>query len=185
MDNDAFFARLEIEVTALGAYRASVINISGVETDRVFREMCAKNVCGNYGRCWTCPPDVGEIDDLIAELRSYEYILVYQTVTALEDSFDFEGMMAAGAFHNKLTESVRAKLSGEKFSRSLFLCAGGCRICEVCAKKTDEPCRFPDKAMASLEAYGVNVSKLAAAAGMKYINGQDTVTYFSAVLFDL
>jgi hypothetical protein len=38
--------------------------------------------------------------------------------------------------------------------------------------------------MPSLEAYGVNVSALASAAGMKYINGQNTVTYFGAVLFD-
>jgi predicted metal-binding protein len=53
----------------------------------------------------------------------------------------------------------------------------------VCAKRTDEPCRHPDLAMASLEAYGFNVSRLAAAADMKYINGQNTVTYFGAVLF--
>jgi hypothetical protein len=39
--------------------------------------------------------------------------------------------------------------------------------------------------MPSLEAYGVNVSGLASVAGMKYINGQDTVTYFGAVLFSL
>ena len=37
--------------------------------------------------------------------------------------------------------------------------------------------------MASLEAYGVNVSELASASGMKYINGQNTVTYFGAVFF--
>ncbi len=36
----------------------------------------------------------------------------------------------------------------------------------------------------SLEAYDVNVSKLAKAAGMKYIYGQDPVTYFGAELFD-
>jgi hypothetical protein len=61
--------------------------------------------------------------------------------------------------------------------------AGGCGVCEVCAKRTGEPCRFPEKAMPSLEAYCVNVSELARAAGMKYVNGQNTVTYFGAVLF--
>jgi predicted metal-binding protein len=66
-----------------------------------------------------------------------------------------------------------------------MLGAGGCRVCPVCAKKTDEPCRHPELAMSSLETYGINVSKLAASAGMKYINGKDTVTYFGAVLFDL
>ena len=46
------------------------------------------------------------------------------------------------------------------------------------------PCRFPEKAIPSLEAYGINVSRLASAAEMKYINGQNTVTYFGMVLFE-
>ena len=54
-------------------------------------------------------------------------------------------------------------------------------MCERCAKLTDEPCRFPELAMSSLEAYGVNVSLLAPQAGMQYINGTGTVTYFGAV----
>ena len=64
----------------------------------------------------------------------------------------------------------------------LHLGAGGCRVCPVCGRRTGEPCRFPEKAIGSLEAYGVNVSLLAEAAGMRYINGQDTVTYFGAIL---
>ena len=44
-------------------------------------------------------------------------------------------------------------------------------------------CRFPDRAMSSLEAYGVNVSELAVQCGMRYINGENTVTYFGAVFF--
>jgi len=42
----------------------------------------------------------------------------------------------------------------------------------------------PDRAMPSLEAYGINVSLLAKTSGMKYINGANTVTYFGAVLFN-
>ena len=68
-------------------------------------------------------------------------------------------------------------------TKVLHLGAGGCGVCESCAKKTNEPCRFPEKAMPSLEAYGINVSELAKASGMNYINGQNTVTYFGAVLF--
>nr|WP_305142352.1 DUF2284 domain-containing protein [uncultured Acetatifactor sp.] len=48
--------------------------------------------------------------------------------------------------------------------------------------RTIHPCRFPDMAISSLEAHGINVSRLAAECGMKYINGQNTVTYFGAVL---
>ena len=70
-------------------------------------------------------------------------------------------------------------------SNVLHLGAGGCGVCKPCAKQSGEPCRFPELAMPSLEAYCINVSELARAAGMKYINGPNTVTYFGAVLFTL
>ena len=161
------------------------LDLSTIELKHEVRDMCAANVCGNYGRNWMCPPDAGDIHELMAALRTYSYALVYQTVSELEDSSDFEGMMDAGVAHNKLMIRLREKLNAENLSRVLHLGAGGCRMCEVCAKRTGEPCRHPDLAVASLETYGVNVSKLAPAAGMKYVNGQDTVTYFGAVLFDL
>ncbi len=185
MENNAVFERMTALALSLGAFRASVIPVESIETDAAFRDMCAANVCGNYGRNWMCPPDAGDIHDLMAELRTYSYALVYQTVSELEDSYDFERMMEAGARHNQLMANIRRELAKETLSRVLHLGAGGCRMCEVCGKRTGEPCRHPDLAVASLETYGVNVSKLAPTAGMKYINGQDTVTYFGAVLFDI
>jgi predicted metal-binding protein len=132
-----------------------------------------------------CPPDVGDIDTLMAEVKKYDYALVYQTVTVLEDSFDFEGMIAAKKRTYPISQSLRDVFFDMNISKVLHLGAGGCGVCEKCAKQTGEPCRFPKKALPSLEAYGINVSALAKSAEMKYINGQDTVTYFGAVLFTL
>ena len=185
MENKELFDKLAGIALSLGAYKATVIPVELVETNAAFRDMCASNACGNYGRNWMCPPDAGEIHELMARLRTYSHVLVYQTVTELEDSYDFEGMMDAGVAHNRLMVELRRGIEGLNLSRVLHLGAGGCRMCEVCAKRTGEPCRQPDLAVASLETYGVNVSRLAPAAGMKYINGKDTVTYFGAVLFDL
>jgi predicted metal-binding protein len=185
MENNAVFESMTGLALELGAFRAAIIPVEGIETDAGFRDMCAANYCGNYGKNWMCPPDAGDIHELMAELRTYSYAMVYQTVSELEDSFDFEGMMEAGARHNQLMAEIRRRLADAHLSRVLHLGAGGCRMCEVCGKRTGEPCRHPDLAVASLETYGVNVSKLATAAGMKYINGQDTVTYFGAVLFDV
>ena len=185
MENKDLFERLTAIPLSLGAFRASVIPVADIETDASFRDLCASNVCGNYGRNWMCPPDAGEIHALMAALRTYSYALVYQTVSELEDSYDFEGMMDAGVRHNRLMAELRRAMDKEDLPRTLHLGAGGCRMCEVCGKRTGEPCRHPDLAVASLETYGVNVSRLAPAAGMKYINGQNTVTYFGAVLFDV
>ena len=55
MDNNGFFKSLEDLVIGLGAYRASVIPVTAVETDESFRRLCEQNVCGNYGKNWACP----------------------------------------------------------------------------------------------------------------------------------
>ncbi|MBO5898625.1 MAG: DUF2284 domain-containing protein [Clostridia bacterium] len=180
-----FFEALERAALDLGAHRASVISADAIETDRVFRDMCASNACGMYGRCYMCPPDVGEIEVLMGEIGRYDHALVYQTVSELEDSYDFEGMVEAKKRTHPIAQSLRAVFSRPEIARVLHLGAGGCGVCETCAKRTGEPCRAPEMAMPSLEAYGVNVSRLAAAAEMRYTNGQNTVTYFGAVLFCL
>ena len=184
MENKIFRASTE-KAIELGAFKANVIETKDIVLDRAFRAMCESNACGMYGRCYMCPPDVGEIDGLMREVGNYDYALVYQTVTELEDSFDFEGMIEAKKRTYPLAQSLRKVFADMNVTRVLHLGAGGCGVCKTCAKKTNEPCRFPEKAMPSLEAYGVNVSELAKAAGMKYINGQDTVTYFGAVLFSI
>lgn len=179
------FEKMAAEALKLGAYKASVIEVKSITLDRAFRDMCESNACGVYGKCYMCPPDVGDIDVLMREVGNYDYALVYQTVTELEDSFDFEGMIEAKKRSYPLAQSLRKVFSDMNVTKVLHLGAGGCGVCATCAKRTGEPCRFPEKAMPSLEAYGVNVSELAKASGMKYINGQDTVTYFGAVLFSV
>lgn len=179
------FDKLSEEVIALGAYRANVITTDKIELDRVFRDICASNSCGRYGKCYMCPPDVGDIDTLMAEVRKYSHALVYQTVSSLEDSFDFEGMVEAKRNFYPISQRLRAVFLNMRIEKTLHLGVGGCGVCKSCAKMTDEPCRHPELAMPSLEAYGFNVSKLAKVADMKYINGQNTVTYFGAVLFSL
>lgn len=182
MENKVF-DRLIAEANSLGSFKSSVISTEKIEVDKSFRAMCEVNSCGVYGKCYMCPPDVGDIDVLIGEIGNYDYALVYQTVTALEDSFDFEGMAAAKKSFYTVSQKLRKVFEDMGITKALHLGAGGCGVCPVCAKRTGEPCRFPHLATPSLEAYGINVSQLAKAADMNYINGKDTVTYFGAVLF--
>ena len=116
----------------------------------------------------------------MATLQTYTRVLVYQKVYPLDDSFDMEGIRDAKKDFTKLIQSVKKAYPDPSM---LHLGAGGCGLCRVCAKRDDLPCRHPDRAVASLEGYGINVSALAASAGMKYVNGQNTVTYFGAVFF--
>lgn len=171
------------EIRAMGAHAAAVVKVVDISFDRSFRSLCEANACGNYGQCWTCPPDAGDIDELIARAKTFDKALVYQTVSPLEDSYDYEGMMAAGRRTGELSQRIAQLTDGLPLKKRLHLGAGGCRVCPVCGKRTGEPCRHPERAMASLETYGVAVSRLAAVCGMKYTNGPNTVTYFGALLY--
>ena len=174
--------QLARRVEAAGAAHAAVIPVSELVFDAGLRVYCEANQCGAYDSNYACPPCVGTAEEVIARAKGYENALIFQTISPLEDSYDFEGMQAAGEKHNELSERVFAGMRAEK-PGCLVLSAGGCAICPRCARKDDKPCRFPEKAVSSLEAYCMNVSRIAAKCGMKYINGQNTVTYFSAVLF--
>lgn len=169
----------------LGAYKASVIPTSEISLDKSFRDTCESNACGVYGKCYMCPPDIGDIDVLINKVGQYDYALVYQTVSELEDSYDFEGMIAAKTSTYPIAQKLRAVFDELSVTKVLHLGAGGCGVCDKCAKTDNLPCRFPELAMPSLEAYGINVSLLSKSAQMKYTNGPNTVTYFGAVLFTI
>jgi len=173
---------IETLCRSLGARSVSTVSVNELEFSQEIRDLCKVNACGRYGSNYTCPPSIGELDELIEKARQFKSITVWQNVYPLEDSFDIDGMFNSQQHHNtmtlKIAEEAYAELGRDK---ALVLAAGGCTICKRCAESTNEPCRSPEKALSSLEAYGINVSTLAKSADMKYIAGKNTVTYFSGV----
>ena len=168
--------------TSAGATGAGIAKVADIKFSREFRTACEQNVCGKFGTCWMCPPDVGDIDDMIAHAKTYQHILVFQSISQLEDSFDFEGMADAAKNHNQLVTTLTEKFTGV-LENPLILGAGACHICPRCTKLDSQPCAFPSRAIPSLEAYGVSVADLAKLSGLNYMNGQNTVTYFGGFLF--
>ena len=166
-----------------GAYKAFVVITDKIPFDEILRSYCEANYCGNYGKNYACPPSVGDSKELIVKAKNYKKALVFQTVTQIENSFDFEGMKEAQFKHSKIADKIN-KYIKKQFDNYLQLTAGECSTCPVCAQVENKPCRFSDKAISSLEAYCMNVSTLAEICHMKYINGQNTVTYFGAFLFN-
>lgn len=144
------------------------------------RAMCAAGKCGQYGRSWSCPPACGTLEEAAERARRYAQGVLVQTTGALEDDFDVEGMMEAEQIHKDrffhLVDALRAAELD-----CLPMAAGACTVCPVCAYP--EPCRSPDRAIPSMEAYGIFVSQLCASSGLDYNYGPRTVTYTSCVLF--
>ena len=171
------------------ARAAGVTHVREIQRDQLktfdhVRESCAANACGRYGRCWTCPPELGDLATLTAELQSFGRGVVVQNVTALEDSWDFEGMTAAAQKHNDMMRDLRRRLAAEyPDCQTLVLGCGGCGFCETCTCP-DSACAAPDEALASVEGYGLDVKMLIESCGLSYINGQNTVSFVGAVLVE-
>ena len=169
---------------SVGFTNAEYIDGADVVCDPAFRDMCVVNSCGKYGKCYMCPDDIGDIHALIEKIKKYPRAVIYQSIHTLEDSFDFEGMQAGGKLHQKMSYALENKLRDAGFKGYLHLSKGGCGLCDVCAKVDGFPCRHPDYALSSVEAYGINVSATVKNTSMKYINGVNTVTYFGMVFVE-
>jgi len=184
-------------VADAGASATAFIKTEDIVLSEEFRAICEKNSCGKYGKCYMCPPFTGPIDERMGEVRSYPGGILYQSVGTLEDSFDFDGMMAAAKHHAELSRAIdrRLKVLGTDNPATagspeaavpayLHLSNGGCDLCETCGAIDGTPCRFPDLALPSVESYGMDVYRTSKAAGLKYNNGPNTVTYFGLILFE-
>ena len=166
-----------------GADTISAVDPAKIPFAPELRALCEQNACGNYGRCWTCPPLCGDVDALSAKVRAYRRALIFSKIYRLEDSFDIEGMRTGRLDFGRLTRAVQA-WARKHAAAPLVLSAGGCALCERCAAPDDLPCRHPEDALLSLEACGIEVSRLAAQCGVNYINGPNTVTYFGGVFWN-
>ncbi len=164
-----------------GAAKAALIGQEQIVLSAEFRAICEGNGCGSFGQCWMCPPDVGPIDALMAQVRAFPRALLYQTIWPLEDSYDLEGMTAGAIGHAQVSQRLQAALRPLARGPVLHLTCGGCRLCEVCAKRDGRPCRFPERALPSMESYGVDVYNTAKGTPLKYINGHNTVTFLGMV----
>ena len=147
------------------------------------RAMCAANTCQMYEHSWACPPACGEIEDFQRQMREFDHCLVVQTVADMEDDFDVEAMQEAGDLQKERVLNLVEAIDEAGLSAStMTLSAGTCTLCKECTYP-DAPCRRPDQMHHSIEGYGFVVSDLAKEAGIPYMNGKNTVTFFGAVLY--
>ena len=151
-----------------------------IECKSEVREMCAQNTCGQYGKRWSCPPGCGTLDECAQNLRGFSHGILVQTIGTLEDEFDVEAMMETEALHKEYFQRMFSVLR-EKTGRVLALGAGCCTKCKTCAYP-DGPCRFPEEAMSSMEAYGMLVLQVCKDNGLTYYYGSDKIAYTGCFL---
>ncbi|MCL2513371.1 MAG: DUF2284 domain-containing protein [Oscillospiraceae bacterium] len=163
-----------------GFSQAGELNVDALEFMPEVREMCSVDRCHQYGKSWRCPPGCGSIEDAAAMAAQYSFGILVQTIGKMEDDFDYETIRETGSKHRENFALLVGRLK-KRYPDMLPMGAGTCGICKTCTYP-GAPCRFPDKSIASMEAYGLWVSKVCELSGVPYNNGRQTITYTSCYL---
>jgi len=173
--------RVKAIAAETGFWESGYVAIEHLKYYQEVRKICEGNTCRNYAASWACPPAIGTIAACRERVNRYEKMLVFSQVYQLEDSFDYEGMVAGLQDFKNLVYRFQENLDGV-LSEFLLLSNEGCGRCSKCTYP-NSPCRYPQFLHHSLEGYGFIVNELAEEAGIRYTNGPNTVTYFGALLF--
>ncbi|MDR0310019.1 MAG: DUF2284 domain-containing protein [Acidobacteriota bacterium] len=164
-----------------GFTHCAPLDVSKLEFLQEVRDMCNAGQCDRYGRSWSCPPACASLEEMREHVRGYSCGLLVQTVGDIEDNYDWDGIMAAGARHKANFGRMWDAL--ERGCSTVFaMGAGACKLCESCTYP-DAPCRFPDRMSASMEACGLLVSKVCTDNNLKYNYGPSKIAFTSCFLF--
>ena len=171
----------ELEKLALdsGFTHAVPLDTTTISLKQEVRDMC-KNGCQQYARRWSCPPGCGSLNELREMICHYKKGILVQTVTELEDEFDWDGMIKAQNRHQEHFHLFLEMLCAFN-PEFLPLGTGCCMICKTCSYP-DAPCRFPQKRISSMEACGMVASEVCRQNHLKYYYGPNTIAYVACVL---
>ena len=165
----------------LGFDEAAELRVETLQPMEMVRAMCAQDKCRVYGRNWTCPPACGSLEACAQRMRRYSKGILLQSVGSMTKTIDSRAIRATEERHLQQFEEFCARIRAEH-PDALCLGSGGCRVCAKCAHP--DPCRFPERANSSMEAYGLFVTQVCRDNGVPYHHGERTITYTACVLFN-
>lgn len=116
------------------------------------------HACPYYGKNHACPPDSGEVKDLLLSFPFIHLFAAKQYVTEpITSGKEMHDIFAQG--RTVFDEQLLACEANSEGSMALIPCS--CTRCERCAKLDQAACRHPDKLRKSLDAFSVEVSRIA------------------------
>ena len=174
------YEKIEAIAKECGFMHVAPLKVSTLEFMQDIRDMCNPGQCENYDKSWSCPPACATLEEMRDRVLDFEGGILCQTVGELEDSYDWDGIMEAGAHQKQVFAKTWAELK-KQYTDVLAMGTGVCKLCEKCTYP-DQPCRFPDRLETSMEACGLFVSKVCTDNGLKYNYGQDHIAFTSCFL---
>ena len=162
-EGELFMASVKYEVE---------VQVSKVSTDRLLaeywnpdpvREAC--KLCPDYGKVWSCPPGVPEADDYLKPFR--EGFLIAVKVKYPEETRNLaDCAQKAQEIRTQSYEKVKRNLLltllelEKEFPGGTCIGAGRCILCNHCARRDGEVCRYPELRRYSITAFGFDFARM-------------------------
>lgn len=156
-----------------------VLTPSQIPFSEKVRYIC-RTECERYGKSWSCPPGVGEVEECRRKCFAYPQALVFTTLAEVTDTAVLSETLATRAQHEEVTRAICKELTA-RGAKCLALSSESCQICEKCAYP--QPCRYPKRAIPCVESYGILVTEIAQQCGIEFYSDSHTVTWFGVIFF--
>lgn len=164
-----------------GFTNAAVVPVSKLVFEPELRKYCEENICGNYGKNYSCPPFCGTPEEMRKKTEKYSQAWVFQTIVNVGSWENHEKIKEVKADHNRRSRSLIGKLKEEGID-GLPMLAGPCGTCGKCAGYEGQACRYPEEVASCISAYCLKAEKMAEDAGIPYWCGEGVVAFFSLYL---
>lgn len=121
--------------------------------------------CPNYATRWSCPPLAFDPADYLKRFTRIHLLGVRirydeDTIRAA-DTPEKTREIGTRTILEVKTQIADLLLDAEaRLKNAVSLSSGGCRICPVCARVENKPCRHPEKMRHSLDAFGFDLTKI-------------------------
>ena len=157
----------------LGAANAKIVKPEEIPVDERVPLKCQIPRCFGYGTSAHCPPNTMKPNELRKHLENYKWAIFFTlnlpTELLLKDATDKARIAAFQNIYN-IVKSIESMAFYDGHYLAFGLGAGSCRrtFCgqhETCSALEGKSCRFGLLARPSMEAVGINVYKMTAAAG--------------------
>ena len=144
------------------------------------KELCAADAAV-YGERRHVPPALQSYEKCVAELEQYSDALLFDAVYEVADAYDLERCAEARVAHGQTVRNIADEMEAH-FGKVLPLSIS-CDLCEDCPCPKGR-CKLPEKKIASMDSYGVQIMKTLADRDIMYDYGIDTAIYFTLILFN-
>lgn len=152
-----------------GATAVAVIDASAIVLREDLAALCNADQCEHYGQAPSCPPYVGGPEDFQKRFGSISRAMVIRIDVSTEILLSSQRREVMRLLH-EIAAGVERAAIGMGWKGAAALAGGSCRhlFCfdhADCAVVDGGGCRYPDGARPSMSGFGIDVTRLMAAAG--------------------